>query len=115
MHVSMTPPRDLYVVDPDADPRGEELAFQHASALPPLACIVGAPRCGTTTFARWLKRRPEVCFSKIKEPHFFTLVDLTDVQVAELPDIIENRYLNRFFPHRAPATKLLAEGSVSYL
>ena len=31
--------------------------------------IVGAPRCGTTTMARWLQAHPQVLFPFVKEPH----------------------------------------------
>src|SRR5690242_12351952 len=83
--------------------------------LPPLACVVGAPRCGTTTLSRWMRRRDEICFSKVKEPHFFTLVDLTGAGANQLKDAVEQNYLKRFFPHCSEVTRLLGEGSVSYL
>lgn len=108
-----TPDRDSRPVELGAS--NNERAFERIAGLPPLACIVGAPRCGTTTYARWLRRRPEVCFSKIKEPHFFTLADLRDASDAEVPTMLMERYVDRFFPHREAATELLAEGSVSYL
>jgi hypothetical protein len=83
--------------------------------LPPLVCIVGAPRCGTTTLSRWLLRRPEICFSKVKEPHFFTLVDLTAADDEQVKQAVENGYLARYFPNCAETTKMLGEGSISYL
>jgi hypothetical protein len=114
----MAPPRDLelrqsYATSTEGEANARNIG--HSEDVPPIACIVGAPRCGTTTFARWLKRREEICFSKIKEPHFFTLVDLADVPADELVETIEKRYLERFFPHRHAGTGLLAEGSISYL
>ena len=36
------------------------------------AFIVGAPRCGTTTLAQFLKNHPSVSFPAVKEPHFFS-------------------------------------------
>lgn len=33
--------------------------------------IPGAPKCGTTTLARWLAEHPDIYFSPRKEPHFF--------------------------------------------
>jgi len=83
--------------------------------VPPLACVVGAPRCGTTTLSRWMRRRPEICFSRVKEPHFFTLVDLTAATDAQLKQAVEDGYIGRYFPHCGPETKLFGEGSVSYL
>lgn len=83
--------------------------------VPPLACVVGAPRCGTTTLSHWMRRRPEICFSKVKEPHFFTLVPLVAAGDDELRTAVEDGYLGRYFAECSPETKLLAEGSVSYL
>lgn len=83
--------------------------------LPQLACVVGAPRCGTTTISHWMRRRPEICFSKVKEPHFFTLVDLTEASDKQLKQAVEEGYLQRYFPNCPSTTELLGEGSVSYL
>jgi hypothetical protein len=79
-----------------------------------VAFIVGAPRCGTTFLARHLRNHPDVCFSKLKEPHFFSGVDLRDVPTAELQERVTRNYLDRFYPHRTERS-LLAEGSVTYL
>src|SRR3954447_16388346 len=79
-----------------------------------VAFIVGAPRCGTTFLARHLRKHPDVCFSKLKEPHFFSAVDLRDVPEAELQERVTRNYLDRFYPHRTERS-LLAEGSVTYL
>lgn len=38
--------------------------------------IVGRPKCGTTSLARWLAAQPEVFFCKLKEPRFFVRDDL---------------------------------------
>lgn len=83
--------------------------------LPPFACIVGAPRCGTTSLARFLKAHPDVCFSKPKEPHFFAMTDYSGVDDAELRTRVHDQYLLRFFPHWTGSEPQLAEGSVSYL
>jgi hypothetical protein len=83
--------------------------------LLPLACVVGAPRCGTTTISHWMRRRPQICFSKVKEPHFFTLVDLTAVSNEQLTEAVEHGYLQRYFATCSPDSELLGEGSVSYL
>ena len=35
--------------------------------------IVGAPKCGTTAWAKYLGEHPQIAFSRIKEPHYFAL------------------------------------------
>jgi Sulfotransferase family len=72
--------------------------------------VVGAPRCGTTAFCRYLARNPQVCFSHPKEPHYFARLD-HDPSAAEL----QRDYLDRFFGHCEGAPRALGEGSVSYL
>jgi len=79
------------------------------------ACIVGAPRCGTTTLAGFLQEHPDVCFSSVKEPHFFSQHDLTGLPVAALRRAVNDHYLARFFPNRSEHHALMAEGSISYL
>ena len=34
--------------------------------------ILGAPKCGTTSLARWLVEHPELFLSPVKEPHYFS-------------------------------------------
>lgn len=72
--------------------------------------VVGAPRCGTTALSRYLARNPQICFSRPKEPHYFT-------RTAYIPDSDElnKDYLHRYFWHRNPNHRMLGEGSVSYL
>ena len=71
---------------------------------------MGAPRCGTTSFCRYLARNPQICFSQPKEPHYFT--QLThDPSEAELA----RDYLLRCFGHHAATHRAVGEGSVSYL
>lgn len=79
------------------------------------ACIVGAPRCGTTTLAGFLQNHPDVDFSLVKEPHFFSSHDLTELPEGHLRTIVREEYLRRFFEAGAGRAKMLAEGSVSYL
>jgi hypothetical protein len=79
------------------------------------AFIVGAPRCGTTTLASFLQQHPDVCFSAVKEPHFFTQHDLSGLDDAELRRRVEEEYLARFFGQCPGTEKLRAEGSVTYL
>ncbi|WP_310468260.1 sulfotransferase [Sphingomonas sp.] len=79
------------------------------------ACVVGAPRCGTTSLSRYLARHPQICFASVKEPHFFAQSDLSDLPEAELRDLVEHEYLERFFAHCADRDAVMMEGSVSYL
>ena len=79
------------------------------------AFIVGAPRCGTTTLAGFLRQHPDVCFSAVKEPHFFSGNDLDGLRYEQLKARVEEEYLERFFGKCGPDQKLAAEGSVTYL
>lgn len=79
------------------------------------AFIVGAPRCGTTTLASLLQQHPDVCFSAVKEPHFFTQHDFSGQGDAEMRKLVEQEYLERFFGQCPGTEKLRAEGSVTYL
>ena len=82
---------------------------------PDFAFIVGAPRCGTTTISSWLKQHPDVCFSAVKEPHYFARHDLGGLDEAALRNEVEQDYLDRFFGECSGEEKLRAEGSVTYL
>ena len=77
------------------------------------ACIVGAPRTGTTSLAKFLRGHPQICFSKVKEPHFFSQWDLTDAPDDELRQAVTEEYLARYFPHLNGSQPLLMEGSVT--
>lgn len=81
----------------------------------PFAFIVGAPRCGTTTLAGFLQQHPEVCFSAVKEPHFFSRDQLDGLSEREVERLVDEEYLQRFFGHCSGTEKLRAEGSVTYL
>ena len=76
--------------------------------------VVGAPRCGTTTLAQFLKEHPSVCFARIKEPHYFARNDLRGLGDRELRDKIEQEYLP-LFGDCGEGRKVGAEGSVTYL
>jgi hypothetical protein len=76
--------------------------------------IVGAPRCGTTSLSRYLASHPDVCFSKVKEPHYFAGSDLRGLSDLKLRIKVLKEYLERYFPQRRSAP-VLAEGSVTYL
>lgn len=88
-----------------------------ASSLPDpsrFAFIVGAPRCGTTTLASFLQQHPDVCFSAVKEPHYFSLYDLTGLDEGALRERVGEEYLARFFDD-CGGKQMMAEGSVTYL
>jgi len=72
--------------------------------------IIGAPRCGTTAICRYLARNPQICFSRPKEPHYFSRLD-HDPSADEL----KRDYLDRNFSHFQPIHRAVGEGSVSYL
>ncbi len=76
----------------------------------PTFFLVGAPRCGTTALSKYLSRHPQICFSKPKEPHFFTIL------LKLLGEVdIERDYIQRFFFHKTEEHQVCGEGSVSYL
>jgi len=79
------------------------------------AFIVGAPRCGTTTLASFLQQHPDVCFSAVKEPHFFSRDEVAGLTGDDLQHAVEEEYWQRFFGHCGGDPKLYAEGSVTYL
>ena len=81
----------------------------------PFAFIVGAPRCGTTTLAGFLQQHPEVCFSAVKEPHFFSRDELDGLSKEQFERMVGEEYLQRFFGQCSGTEKLRAEGSVTYL
>jgi len=72
--------------------------------------VVGAPRCGTTAICRYLSRNPQICFSRPKEPHYFTRLDHEPTA-----DELKRNYLERNFSHFEPGHRAAGEGSVSYL
>jgi hypothetical protein len=79
------------------------------------AFIVGAPRCGTTTLASFLQQHPDVCFSAVKEPHFFSRDEVAALPEGEIERVVADEYWQRFFGHCEGEPKLYAEGSVTYL
>lgn len=72
--------------------------------------VVGAPRCGTTAICRYLSRNPKICFSRPKEPHYFSRLD-HDPTAQE----IQRDYLDKNFGHYGETHTAVGEGSVSYL
>ncbi len=72
--------------------------------------VVGAPRCGTTSLCRYLSRNPRICFSRPKEPHYFSRLDHMPTA-----DELQRDYLDRSFDHHNERHRSTGEGSVSYL
>ena len=72
--------------------------------------VAGAPRCGTTSFCRYLARNPQICFSQPKEPHYFARLSQDPSPID-----LERDYLDRCFAHHGPGHRAVGEGSVSYL
>ncbi len=69
--------------------------------------IIGAPKCGTSSLARWLNEHPNVFFSPRKEPHLFNTDGHTATQsLAEY----EALFRDAAAEHRA-----IGEGSTHYL
>ena len=65
--------------------------------LPRFIFIVGAPRCGTTTLAAFLKEHPRICYPLVKEPHFFLQHDTRGLDAEALRDLVEREYLDRYY------------------
>jgi hypothetical protein len=72
--------------------------------------IVGAPKCGTTAVSEYLGQHPNICFSHVKEPHFFA----DDIPSYKIDRTLAD-YLRRNFSHFNPRRHHVAgEGSVFY-
>jgi len=72
--------------------------------------IVGASKSGTTFFAEVLKNHPDICFSKIKEPNFFSSFDRNLISISS-DQLLE--YKKLFNPSNCK--QLMGESSVNYL
>jgi len=70
--------------------------------------IVGAPKCGTTAWFRYLSTHPQIFFSEVKEPTFFAH-DLPGMRWART----EKEY-ERLFA-RAGAATILGDASATHL
>lgn len=92
-----------------------EAAMPRLKDIQRFTFIVGAPRCGTTTMALWLRAHPQVLFPFVKEPHYFWQHDLRGLDKGEFRRKIEHDYLNHFFSDPQPGQTSAADCSVSYL
>ena len=72
--------------------------------------VVGAPRCGTTSLCRYLAHNPQICFSRPKEPHYFSRISALPLERE-----LQGDYIERYFGHRDAGHCVAGEGSVSYL
>lgn len=70
--------------------------------------IIGAPKCGTTSLAAYLREHPQIFFPVRKEPHFFN-TDMASRMVRSELDYYEH------FRDARPEHIAVGEGSVSYL
>lgn len=78
--------------------------------------IVGAPKCGTTAMAEYLKRHPEVFIPDVKELHFFGSDLVFRKTLNRSPEwfgMTEEKYLSYFSP--SGSEKRAGEASVLYL
>ena len=87
----------------------------HITDLPRFIFIVGAPRCGTTTLAAFLKQHPRICYPLVKEPHFFLQHDTRGMDAGALRDLVEREYLDRYYAQCERGRDTGVDGSVSYL
>ena len=77
--------------------------------------IVGAPRCGTTTMARWLQAHPQMLFPFVKEPHFFWQHDLRGLERCQAQGNDRAGLSRSFLPQAEAERRIGADCSVSYL
>ncbi len=70
--------------------------------------IIGAPKCGTTSLARWLSQHPEVFMSPVKEPHYFS----DDFPLGNFRAYEDYQALFSYVSH---SHKAVGEASVWYL
>lgn len=84
------------------------MAPRNAAQVKPNLFIVGAPKCGTTAWVRYLGDHPDVFFPAVKEPHYFC---------TDFPDwrgySNEADYLSLFAS--AGDARVVGEASVRYL
>lgn len=97
------------------EPHATAVAMLHIEDIDRFVFIVGAPRSGTTTMARWLQHHPQVLFPFVKEPHFFAQYDLRGLAEGELRRRVEDDFLDRFYPPAEAGRDVGADCSVSYL
>jgi hypothetical protein len=70
--------------------------------------VIGAPKCGTTSLARWLAQHPDVFMSSVKEPHHFS----TDFSLGDFND---NESYYALFENADDHHAAVGEASATYL
>lgn len=70
--------------------------------------IIGAPKCGTTSFASWMSEHPKVYLSPIKEPHYYN----TD---SGHRNVLTKREYDELFKDAKNDHIAIGEASVYYL
>ena len=70
--------------------------------------IIGAPKCGTTSLAKWLSGHPEVFLPEIKEPYYFA----DDLNIGRIHS--EKDY-NSLFKNCKKSHKIIFDASTGYL
>lgn len=75
--------------------------------MKPNLFIVGAPKCGTTAWVKYLSGHPDIAFGSLKEPHYFCSDFPRMAQVGSLDE-----YLTLF---KQADAKIVGEASVLYL
>ncbi len=72
--------------------------------------VIGASKCGTTALSDYLRRHPNVCFARTKEPHFFA-----EDRPTQRADLTLEEYWRRNFSYYNPTKHLITgEGSGTY-
>lgn len=71
--------------------------------------IIGAPKCGTTSMALWLREHPNIFMTSLKEPHYFNLDHPEHQFVNSLKDY------ERLFREADEQHAVVGESSVGYL
>ncbi len=84
------------------------MSLRYGCPMRPNVFIVGAPKCGTSAWVRYLRDHPQIFFSAIKEPHYFC-TDLAGFR--EITN--ETDYLSLF--DGAEDAEAIGEASVFYL
>lgn len=75
--------------------------------------LIGAPRSGTTSLARWLAKQPEVLLSDPKEPFYFAMDELPNLRKSQGVDNLGD--YEAMFKKRRPEHRLTGEASTLYL
>jgi len=78
--------------------------------FPPSFFVMGAPRCGTTTLTKCLRRHPQVSFSRPKESMF-----LLGPGAERPPKEARRLYLETYHRELSARHRAIGDGSVMYL